>query len=126
MFSGKNIVAVTVAAFWIVLSEFFRNEWLLKHFWTDHYREMGLVFPATLVNRAMWGVWSILFALTVFFIAKKFTLWQTVFLSWLPSFVMMWVVIGNLDVLPHGFLKYVIPLSLLETAGATWIVKKMV
>ena len=40
------------------------------------------------------------------------------------AFVMMWVVIGNLDVLPYGILPYALPLSLLEVFGAAWIIRK--
>jgi hypothetical protein len=39
--------------------------------------------------------------------------------------MMMWVVIGNLGVLPEGLLYVAIPLSFLETFVAAWIVKKM-
>lgn len=121
---GKNIITVILATLWIAFSEFLRNEWLLKHFWMDHYREIGLAFPSEPVNGVMWGVWSFFFALTVFFIAKKFTLWQAIFLSWLPVFAMMWVAIGNLGVLPYGLLVYAVPLSIVEAGGATWIVKR--
>jgi hypothetical protein len=37
----------------------------------------------------------------------------------------MWVVIGNLNVLPTGILLYAIPLSLLEAFVAAWIIKRL-
>jgi hypothetical protein len=122
----KNVILpVLLAAIWISISEFVRNEFLLKSFWTEHYAHLGMTFPSEPVNGALWGIWSLLFAIAVFIIAGKFTLWQTTFLSWLMAFVMMWVVIGNLGVLPYGLLLYGIPLSILESFMAALIIKKM-
>ena len=120
----KFFLSVLVATIWISLSEFIRNEYLIKSYWTAHYQSMGLTFPSEPINGAVWGVWSLMLAIAIFIIAKKFSLAATTFISWLMAFVMMWVVIGNLHVLPLGILAYAIPLSLLETLGATWIVKK--
>ena len=107
------------------MSEFARNEFLVKSFWTKHYRDLGLNFPSEPINGAVWGIWSLLFAVAIFIIAKKFTMIQTTFLSWFVAFVMMWVVIGNLGVLPYGLLLYAIPLSILESFIATLIIKKL-
>lgn len=120
----KTILPVLAATIWISLSEFLRNEVLLKDFWTNHYQDLGLTFPSEPVNGAIWGIWSLLFALTIFTISKKFTLWQTTFLSWFVGFVLMWVVIGNMGVLPYNILLYAIPLSFIETYLAVIILVK--
>ena len=85
---------------------------------------MGLVFPSDPVNGAIWGLWSLLFAVVVFIIAKKFNTIQTTFLSWFAGFVLMWVVVGNLGVFPFGILYLALPLSILEAFLATLIIKK--
>ncbi len=121
----KKILSVLVATIWISISEFLRNEFLVKSFWVKHYQGLGLKFPSEPINGAIWGVWSLLFAIAIFMLAKKFTLLQTTLLSWFMAFVMMWVAIGNLSVLPFELLGYAIPLSLLEALIATWIIKKM-
>jgi hypothetical protein len=46
-------------------------------------------------------------------------------LSWFVGFVLMWVVIGNMGVLPKGLLYIAIPLSLLEAFLASFIIKKL-
>lgn len=122
----KTILPVILATVWICLSEFFRNRFLLKSYWINHYKNLGIIFPSEPVNGALWGIWSLLFAVAVFIIAKKFTLLQTTFLSWLMVFVMMWVVIGNLNVLPYGILVFAIPLSILESFIAALIIKGFV
>ena len=117
----KAIGPVLIATAWISISEFIRNEFLLKSFWIKHYQSLGMVFPSAPVNGAVWGIWSLLFAVAIFILSKKFTLLQTTLLAWFVGFVMMWVVLGNLGVLPAGLLIYAVPLSFLEAFVAAWI-----
>jgi hypothetical protein len=121
-FIKKTIFPVFLATTWISISEFARNEFLVKSFWIKQYQDLGLHFPSESINGAVWGIWSLLFAVAVFIIARKFTLLQTTLLSWFVAFVMMWVVIGNLGVLPFGLLLYAVPLSLLESFIAALII----
>jgi hypothetical protein len=116
------VLSILLATIWISLSEFLRNEILFKSYWVNHYQSMGLVFPSEPVNGALWGVWSLLFAIAIFIISRKFTLGQTTFLSWFVAFVLMWVVLGNMNVLPFDLLRYAIPLSLLEAFIGAWII----
>jgi hypothetical protein len=122
----RNIILPILAAtLWISISEFVRNEFIVKSFWTNHYIGLGLTFPSEPVNGAVWGIWSLMFAIAIFIISKKFTLFQTALLSWFVGFVLMWFVLGNLGVLPYGLLVYAIPLSILEAFVASWIIKKL-
>jgi hypothetical protein len=120
----RTILAVLLATIWISVSEFVRNQFLLNSYWTDHYKNLGLVFPSAPLNGAVWGIWSLFLAISVFFIAKKFSLIETTLLTWFMAFAMMWLAIGNLSVLPFGILIYAIPLSLLEAFLATIIVRQ--
>ena len=124
-FIKKTLLPVLPAAIWISISEFMRNEFLFKSYWTEHYQSLGLVFPSDPVNGAMWGLWSLLLAMLIYILAKRFTLVETTLIAWLAAFVMMWVVIANLDVLPGRLLFAAVPLSLLEAFVATWIIKKL-
>lgn len=122
----RNILLpIVTATVWISISEFVRNEYLLKSYWTEHYSNLGLVFPSEPLNGAVWGIWSLFLAITIFIIAKKFTLIQTIAISWMAGFILMWLVIGNLGVLPFGILYYAIPLSLFEVFIASLIIKKL-
>jgi hypothetical protein len=102
-----------------------RNEFLVKSLWVNHYQSLGLTFPSAPINGAVWGLWSLLFAISIFIIAKKFSFLDTALFSWLIGFMLMWVVIGNLGVLPYGILIYAVPLSLLESFVASWLIKKL-
>lgn len=121
----KSILAVILATTWISISEFVRNEFLLKNYWTDHYNGMGLVFPSEPLNGAIWGLWSLMFAIAIFIISRKFNLIQTTFLAWFTGFWLMWAVVWNMSVLPAGILPFAIPLSLLEAFLASFIIHKL-
>jgi len=121
----KTVLPILLATVWISISEFVRNEFIAKSYWTGHYEKLNLVFPAEPHNGAIWGVWSLLFAIAIFIISKKFSLLQTTFLSWFVGFVLMWVVAWNLGVLPVGILIIAVPLSLLEAFVASFIIKKL-
>jgi hypothetical protein len=119
------LALVVVAGIWVGLCEFLRNQFLLRAQWQGHYRHMGLVFPSRPVNGMLWVVWSFLLAGTAFAISRRFGLWQTTFLAWVMAFVMMWVVIWNLSVLPLGILPIAVPFSFVEALGAAFICRKL-
>lgn len=116
--------AVLLSTLWIALSEFLRNELLLKSEWLEHYSEMGLTFPSEPLNGAVWGIWSLMFSVLLMAIGQRFSLLHTILIGWISAFLMMWIAIGNLGVLPFSILPFAIPLSALETAVAVWIQKR--
>jgi hypothetical protein len=118
----KTVLPILLAAVWISISEFVRNTFILHRYWTEHYQNSGLTFPELPVNGVVWGIWSLCFSAAIFIFSKKYTMVQTTFLSWFVGFVFMWLVIGNLGVLPFGILPFAIPLSLLEAFLATYII----
>lgn len=123
--TGRPVLAVMLAGVWVNLCEVVRNQVLLSPQWQAHYRDMGLVFPAQPVNAMLWMGWAFLLAGMVFTISRRFGLWQTTFLAWVMAFVMMWVVIWNLSVLPLGILPIAVPFSLIEALGAAFICRKL-
>lgn len=120
----RNILVFLLAGLWINANEFVRNQILLNGEWVKHFQAMGQVFPSAPVNGLVWVVWGFVFAGVVYAIAKKFTLAQTFALAWVLGFVMMWLVIWNLNVLPMAILPAAIPLSLIESFGAAYICKR--
>lgn len=121
----KTILPILLATIWISISEFVRNTFLLHDYWINHYNNLGLTFPEEPINGAVWGIWSLCFAIGIYIISQKFSLIQTTFLSWFVGFVFMWLVIGNMGVLPFGILPFAIPLSLLEVFLAVLIIRKL-
>lgn len=118
----KTVLSILLAMFWISISEFVRNQFILQSYWVAHYQGLGITFPSEPINGGIWGVWSLAYAVCVFIISKKFNLFQTTVFSWFIGFVMMWLVIGNLGVLPFGILPIAIPLSIVESFIASYII----
>jgi len=121
----KTILPILLATIWISISEFVRNEFLVKEYWINHYQNLGLTFPSESINGAVWGVWALLFAIAIFIISKKFSLMQSTFIAWFFGFILMWVVIGNMGVLPLSILYIAVPLSLFEVFLAAFIINKL-
>jgi hypothetical protein len=121
----RPLLAILATTVWISINEFLRNQLVLIDHWTAHYTSMGLVFPGEPINGAVWGIWSLCFAVVIFFMARRFSLLETSVLAWGSGFVLMWLVVGNLGMLPMSILPYAIPWSMVEAFGAAWIVKRL-
>mgnify|MGYP006284466397 CR=1 FL=1 len=121
----KIVMAILLSGIWINLSEFLRNEIFFKHHWLDKYAELDLTFPSAAVNNALWGAWGFVLAGCITYLARRLTLLETTILAWALAFLLMWVVIGNLNVLPIGLLPVAVPWSMAEIVLAVWIAKKI-
>ena len=66
----KTILPALLATVWISISEFVRNELLLKSFWVEHYKKLGLVFPSAPINGIVFGLWSFLFGFLFLLLLK--------------------------------------------------------
>jgi len=125
VFWKRKVLPIAAAGLWIALSEFLRNELLFKAYWVDHYMRLNLVFPSGSVNGAVWGIWSLLLAGGLFVLMRRFSLVESGLTAWMFGFVLMWLVIGNLGVLPFGILVWAVPLSLVEVFLAAWIIQRL-
>ena len=121
----NTILPIFITGIWINISEFVRNEILIKSYWIEHYQSLNLLFPSEPINGVAWMIWGFLLAITIFILSKKYNILQTTLLSWFVAFCMMWVVIWNLTVLPKGILWFAVPLSLLEVFVGALICKKL-
>lgn len=122
---GKTLLAFFATGLWISLSEFIRNELLFKSYWIDKYASLGMEFPSTPTNNAIWGVWSFVLAGVILYVSKRLRSLETITIIWVMAFVMMWLVVGNMNVLPFGLLPFAIPLSILEVGIGVFLCKKI-
>ena len=122
----KLALATLASGLWINLCEFLRNELLFKQRWIDKYEALGLEFPSAPINGAMWAVWGFLFAGCIVILRRKLRFSETVLLGWFMGFVLMWIAIGNMNVLPLGLLQVAVPWSLVEVGIAVVIVQSII
>lgn len=121
----KTILPISVAGIWITVSEFVRNEFLFKQYWINHFNTLGLKFETLPINRILWMVWSFALSYLIFKLLQKFSFKETIFVAWLSAFLMMWITIYNLQVLPLELLFFAVPLSFLEIVIAVLLIKKI-
>ena len=122
----KTILALLLSTIWVSASEYFRNELLLRAYWVQHYKTIGIVFPSDPIHGAMWGIWSFCLSVAIVAVSTRFRLWQTFFIVWLMGFVMAWMALWNLNVLPLAILPSAIPLSMLEVFFASLLAHKLI
>ena len=121
----KTILPILLTGIWINISATIRWELLIKSYWVEQYENLGLVFPNELINGITWMIWGFLFAIIIFVLSKKFGTIQTALLSWFTVFVMMWIVVWNINILPTGMLWFNAPLSLFEAFVGALICKRL-
>lgn len=121
----KIILATLTTGVLINLSEFLRNEILLKEQWLDKFSSMGLPFPSAAINGLLWIVWGFVFAGCVVAICRRFSFAGALLLSWTMGFLLMWVVTGNLGILPMGLMPIAVPWSVAEVALAVFVAQRL-
>jgi membrane associated rhomboid family serine protease len=120
----RFVLAALISGIWINLSEFLRNEFLFKQWWLEKYESLRLTFPSGPVNGALWVLWGFLFAASVVALRRRLSFLETTLLAWVMGFVLMWIVIGNMNVLPHKILLVAVPWSVAEVAIAVCITQR--
>ena len=121
----KTVLPIILIGLWINISITIGWMLILEGYWIEKYQSFNLVFPTGLINNITWMIWGFMLATIIFIFSKKFSLWQTTFLAWFVAFIMMWVIIWNIGVLPTGMLLFNIPNSLFVTFIGAWICKKL-
>lgn len=117
----KTIVPILVTGIWINISETLRWMFLVESFWLEKYQDLNLSFPNETINMIVWMLWGFCHATVIFILSRKYNLFQITFLSWFVAFVMMWLVVWNVGVLPTGMLWFNVPMSLLEAFIGAYI-----
>jgi len=98
---------------------------VIESYWIEYYKNLNLVFPGDPSNAVIWMIWGFFFATIIFVLSKKFNSIHTILISWVAVFLMLWIVLINIEMLPLKILWYNIPLSLLEVYIAVLICKKV-
>ena len=121
----KTILPIILIGLWINISITIGWILILEGYWIEKYQSLNLVFPTGLINNITWMIWGFMLATIIFIISKKFSLWQTTFLAWFVAFIMMWVIVWNVGVLPTGMLLFNIPNTLFITFIGALICKRV-
>lgn len=77
----KTILAIIAAGVWMNLNEFIRNELLLKDHWVSYFQNLGLSFPSTPINSAIWCLWTFIFCTALVLLTTKFSILKSTLLD---------------------------------------------
>lgn len=121
----KFLLAVLLAGIWVNISEFVRNELLIKNLWLDGFKQLGLNFPSAPVNGAVWGTWAFILVTVLAVLTTKFDALKSTLIAWVLGFVLFWLAFWNLGFLPRGLLVWAVPWSFIEVYIAALICKKI-
>lgn len=123
-FSKKILLPILLTGIWINVSITIGWIIILERYWIEKYESLNLIFPTGMTNNIVWMLWGFMLATLIFFLSKKFNLIQTTIIAWFAAFLMMWVLVGNIGVLPTGMLWFNVPLTFLITYIGVWICEK--
>ena len=121
----KYLLAVLASGIWINVSEFIRNELVIKNLWVEGFHDMGLIFPSDPINGAAWGLWAFIFATILMKLCTKFNALHSALIAWTLGFVLFWLATMNMGVLPSAILYWAIPWSFIEVYIAALICTKL-
>lgn len=119
----KSIWQILIVSLWINIFETLR--WLLfaKPDIDMHFRTANLVLPNEPLNNILWLIWGIMLAVMIFIISKKYKVLQTTFIVWITVYVLHWIALWNMAVLPINILWLAVPLTFINVLIGVLICK---
>lgn len=134
-FVAKDFIAITfLTSIWVNASEVFRYFVLVRPEMHEYLSTVPNVANINFAIFAIWGLWdTLLTALYVFL----FWLCANVFgnnvksilisgvMSWCFFFLLFWVGMANMNLSSWGYLLIVLPLALIETLIAAYIISRL-
>ncbi len=131
-FVVKDFIVITIiSSLWVNVSEVFRYFVLVRPEMHEYLSVVPNVADMNWGIFAVWGLWdTLLTALYVFLFwlcAQAFgnnlrTVLISGFISWCFFFLLFWVGMANMNLSSWGYLLIVLPLALLETIVAAFII----
>lgn len=107
------------------ISEFVRNEIFIKKIWVSGFNEIGLSFPSSPINGAVWGVWAFIFVAVLAWSTKSLDTLKSTIICWVCGFLLLWIAMWNMGVLPNGLLYWAVPWSFVEVYIAALICNRI-
>jgi len=98
---------------------------LIKHMWVEGFSKIGLSFPSSSINGAVWGLWAFIFVAILTLLTTKFDALKSALISWIIGFVLLWIAMWNMGILPSGLLYWAVPWSFIEVYVAAVICRRI-
>jgi hypothetical protein len=122
----KAIWQILLVSLWINIFETLRWMLFAKPDIDMHFKAVNLVLPNEPINNILWLIWGIIIAVMIFIISKKFKVFQTTFIVWITVYVMHWIALWNMAVLPINILWLAVPLTFINIFVGALICAKFI
>jgi len=119
----KAIWKILLVSIWINIFETLRWMLFAKPEIDMHFKAANLVLPNEPINNLLWLIWGIIIAVMIFIVSKKFKVLQTTFIVWITVYVMHWIALWNMAVLPLNILWLAVPLTFINVLVGALISK---
>jgi hypothetical protein len=119
----KAIWQIFLVSIWINIFETLRWMLFAKPEIDMHFKAANLVLPNEPINNLLWLIWGIIIAVMIFIVSKKFKVLQTTFIVWITVYVMHWIALWNMAVLPINILWLAVPLTFINVLVGALISK---
>ena len=119
----KAIWQILLVSLWINIFESLRWVIFAKPDIEMYFKVANHVLPNQPINNILWMVWGVIIAIMIFIISKRFKLLQTTFIVWITVYVMHWIALWNMAVLPIKILFLAIPLTFINVLVGVLISK---
>ena len=119
----KTIWQIFLVSIWINIFETLRWMLFAKPEIDMHFKAANLVLPNEPINNLLWLIWGIIIAVMIFIVSKKFKVLQTTFIVWITVYVMHWIALWNMAVLPINILWLAVPLTFINVLVGALISK---
>lgn len=119
----KTIWQIFLVSIWINIFETLR--WILfaKPDIEVYFKSNNFLLPNESLNNILWLVWGVIIAVMIFIISKRYKVLQTTFIIWITVYVMHWIALWNMAVLPIKILFLAIPLTFINVLVGVLISK---
>jgi hypothetical protein len=105
---------VLIVSLWVNIFETLRWILFVKPDIDIYFKSANLVLPNGPINNMLWLIWGIIIAVMIFIISKKYKVLQTTFIVWVTVYVMHWIALWNMAVLPINILLLAVPLTFIN------------
>lgn len=119
----KTIWQIFLVSIWLNIFETLRWMLFAKPEIDMHFKAANIVLPNEPINNLLWLIWGIIIAVMVFIVSKKFKVLQTTFIVWITVYVMHWIALWNMAVLPINILWLAVPLTFINVLVGALISK---
>lgn len=121
----KNAIAILAAAVWISLLEFLRDQYFVQSYRIEQNQLHGFMYREEPLMGSASGIWSLFLAIFIFLMTRKLNQWHATIAAFTGCVLLMWIINGDLRVLPARLLLFALPLIVLESFMAVWIIRKI-